>query len=172
MIFINNKYYRIYNNIIERARSRTISDYTENHHIIPRSLGGSDNKDNLVALTACEHFICHRLLTKITRGTAKKKMHYAVAMMLVENTYQQRTFKITSRTYEIIRRECNNAMIGYKHTEETKEKFRQVWTDERKKNASKKYKGKRFGGVKPGTKRPNLTGEKNGFFGKNMTLSL
>ena len=138
MIFINNKYYRIYNNIIERARSRTISGYTENHHIIPRSLGGSDNKDNLVALTAREHFICHRLLTKITQGTAKKKMHYAVAMMLVENAYQQRSFKITSRTYEIIRRACNKAMIGYNHTEETKEKLRQAWTDERKKVASKK----------------------------------
>ena len=165
-MYLQNKYTRIYNNIVEQANSRTITGYTETHHILPKSLGGSNNKDNLVVLTAREHFICHRLLTKMTQGTAKKKMHYAVVMMLVQNQNQQRNFKITSRTYEIIRKECNKSMKGYKHTEETKEKLKQSWTDERKKTFSKMYKGRRFGGSKPGVKRPNLTGEKNGFFGK------
>ena len=64
MIFIDNKYTRVYYSIIDRAKTRSISSYTEKHHIIPRSLGGTDAKENLVPLTAREHFICHLLLTK------------------------------------------------------------------------------------------------------------
>ncbi len=39
--------------------------YYENHHIIPRCIGGKDDEDNLVLLTAKEHYICHKLLTFI-----------------------------------------------------------------------------------------------------------
>ena len=74
MIFIDNKYTRVYYKIIDRAKTRSISCYTEKHHIIPRSLGGTDAKVNLVALTAREHFICHILLTKMTAGMDKRKM--------------------------------------------------------------------------------------------------
>lgn len=59
-------YKKIYNKIISERRNHPINDeYTEYHHIIPKSLGGSDDKTNLVALTAREHFICHLLLTKM-----------------------------------------------------------------------------------------------------------
>ena len=37
----------------------------EVHHIVPKCLGGSNKKENLVELTAREHFICHRLLCEI-----------------------------------------------------------------------------------------------------------
>lgn len=39
--------------------------YSEKHHIVPKCLGGSDDKFNLVVLTAREHFLAHYLLTKI-----------------------------------------------------------------------------------------------------------
>lgn len=78
MIFINNKYTRVYYNIIDRAKSRSISSYTEKHHIIPRSMGGTNDSDNLVALTAREHFVCHLLLTRMTTGMDKKKMVLSV----------------------------------------------------------------------------------------------
>ena len=49
MLFINNKYLHLYNKIIERAKLREkLSCYTEKHHIIPRSLGGENDLDNLV----------------------------------------------------------------------------------------------------------------------------
>jgi len=59
-------YIRIYNQIINKAKNRIIQDlqYYENHHIIPKCMGGSNKKDNLVKLTAREHFICHWLLFK------------------------------------------------------------------------------------------------------------
>ena len=50
MIFINNKYTNWYNSIINKAKNRTITGYTEKHHIISSSLGGTNNKENLVTL--------------------------------------------------------------------------------------------------------------------------
>lgn len=66
--FLNNKWTKIYFQLIEK-RSQILltkkSCYCEKHHIIPKSLGGSNNKDNIVVLTAREHFIAHLLLTKM-----------------------------------------------------------------------------------------------------------
>lgn len=71
-MFVENKYFKYYYSIVDRAKSRTIYGYKERHHIIPKSLGGSNNKENIVDLTAREHFICHLLLTKMTDGKNKK----------------------------------------------------------------------------------------------------
>ena len=57
-------YQRIYNQIIERAKTRQLNCYKEKHHIIPRCIGGKDI-NNIVELTAKEHFLCHRLLCEI-----------------------------------------------------------------------------------------------------------
>jgi len=103
LTFIYNKYTRIYNNIVERARSRTISGYTENHHIVPRSLGGTNNKHNLVALTAREHFICHLLLTRITQGQDKKKMISAVFYLTGQGKAKRNNRIKSSRLYENLR---------------------------------------------------------------------
>jgi hypothetical protein len=73
-VYLQNKYTRWYYNIIDRARSRQTHGYTERHHIIPRSLGGDNTKNNLVELTAREHFVCHLMLARMTTGDAKKKM--------------------------------------------------------------------------------------------------
>jgi len=50
---------------MDRAKNRTISGYSEKHHIIPRCMNGDNKKDNLVRLTAREHFVAHLMLTKI-----------------------------------------------------------------------------------------------------------
>ena len=106
MIFIQNKYTRIYYTIIEKAKSRTISSYTENHHIIPKSLGGSNSKDNLVALTAREHFVCHLLLTKMTEADARSKMAMAVFYLTGRGKAKERNNVIkNSRLYENLRKE-------------------------------------------------------------------
>lgn len=59
-------YLKIYNSIIENAKSQNrikhSGVYYENHHILPKSLGGKNNKENLILLTAKEHYLCHRLL--------------------------------------------------------------------------------------------------------------
>lgn len=72
-------YKKIYNSIISRAKNRDKpSCYCEVHHITPRSMGGTDSRENLVVLTAREHFISHWLLKKIHRN---KQMTYAFHCM-------------------------------------------------------------------------------------------
>lgn len=44
--------------------------YTETHHIIPKCINGTNDKNNLVELTAREHFIAHKLLFKACIGTS------------------------------------------------------------------------------------------------------
>lgn len=63
---------------------------------MPRSEGGTDNDDNIVALTAREHYICHFLLAKIYNDD---KMWYAVNLM----SRLKNKIIITSRIYEIVK---------------------------------------------------------------------
>lgn len=86
-MFTSNKYTKIYFQIIHKRKVKQVIDidsdvYFETHHIIPRSLGGDNSKNNLVRLTAKEHFICHYLLTKmIFEKQDLLKMLYAFNMM-------------------------------------------------------------------------------------------
>ena len=93
-MYLQNKYTKCYYNIIDRAKSRDLSKetYIEKHHIIPKSLGGLNNKDNLVKLTAKEHRLAHILLPRMTINPLHtKSMWYALWMMLrTKNTNQQR----------------------------------------------------------------------------------
>jgi hypothetical protein len=96
-------YKRIYNEIIENRINNPFKGYTETHHILPRSLGGSDEKENLVKLSAREHFICHLLLTKIHKDDTIEhyKMLNAFIMMKMNSNTQDRYFN--SYLYEKIR---------------------------------------------------------------------
>lgn len=102
-MFINNKYFILYNRIVDRAKTRKkVDGYTEKHHVIPISLGGEDNIDNIVVLTGREHFICHRLLTKFTTGKELHLMTMAVLLM----SYPKRSkdkYRVSSRTFAYLR---------------------------------------------------------------------
>lgn len=58
-------YQKHYNLLIDRARSRILEGYVERHHVLPKCMGGSDDKGNLVQLTPEEHFVAHVLLVKL-----------------------------------------------------------------------------------------------------------
>jgi len=101
-----NKYNQWYSSIVENARNRVLSGYKESHHIIPQSLGGPDTKENLVDLTAREHFVCHWLLIKMHTGEARAKMVYALNGMKRTNRDQERyETAITSRVYQKLKEE-------------------------------------------------------------------
>lgn len=70
---------KVHNLIIERAKNRVLEGYGEVHHIIPKCMGGDDSEDNLVKLTAREHFIIHKLLVEIY--PTNNKLHYAAFLM-------------------------------------------------------------------------------------------
>lgn len=100
------KYINIYNSIIENAKSqqRNKGDaYYESHHIIPKSLGGSNNKNNKVLLSGKEHFICHHLLTKIYPKS--NSMYYAFWCMCNYSSQNQQRVRPTSTTYENIKKQ-------------------------------------------------------------------
>lgn len=67
-------YSRIYDVIINRAYAANRVRYEktderyiyyEKHHIIPRCMGGTDDKTNLVLLLPGEHYVAHQLLVKM-----------------------------------------------------------------------------------------------------------
>ena len=107
-MFLPNKYTNTYYNIINRSKSIDKPGYTELHHIIPKSLGGSDDSDNLVKLTAKEHYIAHRLLCKMTTSADRGKMSYAFHMMSLSNKNQKRyAKKLTAASYKILKEELS-----------------------------------------------------------------
>ena len=119
-MFINNKYKSWYDSIIQKANNRTISTYKEKHHILPRCLGGKDNQENLVELTAREHFIVHMLLCKFTKGQARIKMLYAFNFMSVVRS-KYRDYKINSKIAQKLRKEFFSNKP--RHTTESKLKM-------------------------------------------------
>jgi Straboviridae homing endonuclease len=92
------KYYEF---IIKQAKSvnrkKSQGIYYENHHIIPRCLGGLDVKENLVLLTAKEHFVCHKLLTYIYPKNRK------IALAYHRMAFSKKCYEASARDYAYAR---------------------------------------------------------------------
>lgn len=168
-MFIDNKYTKYYHKIIAQAALRDTDGYTEEHHIIPRSMGGSNDITNLVRLTGREHFICHLLLTKMVNAPLRHKALKAARMMATTSGPGQHRYKVTGRIYESLMKESlevsneTRTKMGVsqklrfknspgtfknkKHTEETLQKLRRPKTEEQKINQSHAMKGKFKGRV-------------------------
>jgi hypothetical protein len=125
-------YKKIHDSIIERAKHRVLTGYKERHHIVPKCMGGIDSDDNIIELTAKEHFIIHKLLCEIYPDN--DKLIYAIWMMS-NVKYEHRTYHISGNEYERIRtlfkdkisnKMCgsNNSFFGKVHTVETRKKMK------------------------------------------------
>jgi len=104
-MFLANKYTKFYFDLCtSRSIKTTESRYHERHHIIPKSMGGSNDSSNLVKFTAKEHYIAHRLLVKmlIPNTIEYFQMVKALAMMNCSSTGMLRYSNAT--TYDIARR--------------------------------------------------------------------
>lgn len=108
-------YENIYNNLIisrkKLNRSKKDEIYYEWHHIIPKSLGGTNTKENLVLLTAREHFIAHMLLPEMYDGVEKCKMSSALWKM-AHTTVTNKNRVISARQYEYIKKIYVNSIKG------------------------------------------------------------
>jgi hypothetical protein len=111
--FLFNKYHVWYFNII--SKKRTFTKDQHKHHIIPRSLGGSNEDSNIVRLSKREHFICHLLLCKMTEGSDKYKMIHAANLM--------RGLSSNSRTYQTITQLMSDSRKLIPRSKETKMKI-------------------------------------------------
>lgn len=114
-------YQKHYDLLIIKAQSRIKPNcYCEKHHILPKSLGGSNDPNNLVILTTKEHYIAHLLLAKIYGG----KMWIALNVMLKGQKHKN------SKIYSTIRKNHSknisgklHPFYGKKHSQETKNKM-------------------------------------------------
>jgi hypothetical protein len=130
------KYSKWYFNIINNRKQNQPIGYSEKHHIVPKSIGGSDECSNIVRLTAREHFICHLLLTKMFKGNKFKtsKMirawcwmswcqhsgrDYRVNGRLFEKM-KVKYARIASETQTINNSQKNTRWIHNKHTKQNK----------------------------------------------------
>lgn len=149
-------YSKIYNTLIS-FRIKTplkFSDsiYTENHHIIPKCFGGTNEKDNLVRLTAREHFLVHRLLAKIY--PSNKSILYAVYMM--SHTDQNGGY-ICAREYErlkiILSKEVSERFKGSVLSEKQLQKMSKaslkLWKSKEHKEKMSKIRSNHYIAVSP-----------------------
>jgi hypothetical protein len=167
-LFVNNKYTKWYFKIIVEARKNPPTGYIEKHHIVPKSLGGNNNSDNLVSLSARQHYICHLLLVKMTTGKNRSKMAYALHRTVHGNT---KNLVKNSRIYQFIKEEFRKANSYYNSGEknyfygkrfigELNHFYKKSHTSETKEKISKSRKGK--GG---------RNGELNSMYGRKGELS-
>ena len=149
-------YQKIHDQIINRAqlsnRKRvpfTQKDYVyyEKHHIIPKCLGGLNNKENLVLLTAREHFLIHWLLHRIYPEDSRIGFAFFRTSFSVTNN---RNIKISSRTYKELKeanaKSTSQIHLGRIKSKEEIEKIRKTLTgikhsQQRRDNLSKGRKG-------------------------------
>jgi hypothetical protein len=82
----------------------------ENHHIIPKALGGI--KSDICSFTYREHFILHWLLTKMTSGEDKRKMCFALHCLRRKSHLHKR--KLNGWQISLCRKANSNAMKGNK----------------------------------------------------------
>ena len=125
-MFYDNKYTRIYYNIIQNCQALS----GETHHIIPKSLGGTDEDSNLVTISPKAHFILHKLLCKmVIKEKHLKSMNYALFMMM-----NRKISNFTSREYNILRSRISEQMRlnNPMHNPEVSKKFRKKRPDQSK----------------------------------------
>ena len=112
-------YQKVYDDLIAKCQARqSVDGYKERHHIIPKSLGGSNDSSNLVDLTAREHFVAHFLLAKIYGGNQWSS---------IKRMRGNDDFYINSRLYKVARREIaketSKRFKGIAKTEEQRAKM-------------------------------------------------
>ena len=96
-------YQKIYDSLVKKNHNFQHGEYFESHHIRPKSIGGKDTEDNLVNLTAREHYIAHALLVKIAEIGGDKQAYYQNVTW--ENTNGNRSFRFNSRLYQAMKKQ-------------------------------------------------------------------
>lgn len=104
--FLQNKYTKLYYNIIEHARITNTLGYKETHHILPTCMGGNNEIGNLIKLSAREHFIVHILLPKMVKKNSNYYHRLICAAILFKYSPSSRHKRyLNSRLYETIKKE-------------------------------------------------------------------
>ena len=100
-----------YQRLCERAKERGLDKkvldyYTERHHITPKCMGGTNEIENLVLLTASEHYVAHQLLAKVF--PMNNRLLFAVYSM----TFDKYGHRMCNKLYEWVRTNFSKQLIG------------------------------------------------------------
>lgn len=101
--FNDSKYTNWYLAIVSRGKLERNLDLKEKHHILPRSMSGTNEQENITTLTPREHFICHLLLTKMVSGLNRSKMLTAFWLMSSQSKHRH-LYRTNAMSYEMARR--------------------------------------------------------------------
>jgi hypothetical protein len=111
-----------YERLIQKAKTQNLTSCYEVHHILPKSLGGTDKDENLVKMTYRQHYVAHWILWKIYGG----KMANAFFFMNQQRKYK----KIGSKAYAKLREQASGYMssvnTGKKLSEDRVNKMRET----------------------------------------------
>lgn len=135
--------------------------YSEKHHVIPRCIGGDDSDENIVCLTAAEHYVAHQLLVKIYPDN--RKLVFAAWMMCNGKRRSNKRYawlkrkqlQALSETHrgkkmpEWNKRKLIEANTNRPCSEETRRKISEAQvgkalTDEHKRKLSESHRGKKL----------------------------
>ena len=112
-------YINRYNKFIEYAKTQHSLGYKETHHIIPKSLGGSNDSDNLIKIPSRMHFIAHWMLWK-AHGTDELAYAFWAMCHQKKKGQQNRYSRINSKTYAILK-EQRSKLISKNNSERWKD---------------------------------------------------
>jgi hypothetical protein len=147
-------YLKHYNNLIYKhgLKEKPTNGYFEQHHIIPKSMGGLDTYENLIYLTARQHFLAHWLLWRIHKNP---QMGFSFNMMCNATSKNHKRSR-SSIAYEEAKKaysfslSVNNPMFDPKNVEKISGKNHYMQQDKWRKYFSE-----------------NRTGNKNPMYGKS-----
>lgn len=108
-----------YNRFIDRMKIQVVNGYCEKHHILPRSLGGSDEASNLVLLTPRQHYIAHWMLWKIYGGAMAVAFDYMNGIKRYGN-------RLPSKVIAALKLDVSKRISERPVSDETREKQRQA----------------------------------------------
>ena len=127
-------YSKIYENLILDAKfNPKRDDYKELHHIIPKCMGGDNSKENLIKLTARQHYLAHWLLYKMYKTPSLVHAWHSMCRICKGQVNR----KVNSHLFEYCKRHRSkilsleftgkgNNFYGKTHSEETKQKMSSV----------------------------------------------
>lgn len=123
-------YKKIHDDLVNYCRNQVLAKnvYTEKHHVIPRSLGGEEG-DNIIVVTARQHFVLHGLLYFIAKRSGdiaeRQKMAHAWNLMRADPTGRKDRY-INSRLFEAARKDLSERMSIVQSGEKNSQ-YNTVW---------------------------------------------
>ena len=127
-----------------RGRFACGEEYHERHHIVPRSVGGSDDEDNLIDLYAREHYEAHKLLHE--ENPENEKLAFAWWMMSTKNYKTEGRYELTAEEYELAKIALSEAQSKAKKEQfvnkENHPMFGKTQSEESRKKMSNAKKGR------------------------------